>query len=101
MEHTPEFQRYYRSRQHFPGRARGMHFVIVYFLSFTRMHIHVPSTISCVGSTIHCYLSQASKLTQTVTGPVGPVTPRIYWSCEIVTGPTIFPFEYKSFTDTC
>ena len=34
-------------------------------------------------------------LTQTVTGPVGPVTPRIYWSCKNFTGPTIFS-EYKN-----
>ena len=27
-------------------------------------------------------------LTQSVTGPVGPVTPSIYWSCKISTGPT-------------
>ena len=30
----------------------------------------------------------ASMLTQSVTGPVGPVTPSIYWSCKISTGPT-------------
>ena len=30
---------------------------------------------------------QASTLTQTVTGPVGPLKPRIYWSCKIFTGP--------------
>ena len=33
---------------------------------------------------------QASKLTQNDTGPVGPVTPSIYWSCKFFTGPTFF-----------
>ena len=33
---------------------------------------------------------QASTLTQNDTGPVGPVTPNIYWSCEMFTGPTFF-----------
>ena len=41
---------------------------------------------------------QASMLTQTVTGPVGPVTPRIYWSCKIFTGPTIFSLIQKEKT---
>ena len=36
--------------------------------------------------------SQASTLTKKVTGPVGPVTPRIFWSCKKYTGPTIFSF---------
>ena len=34
--------------------------------------------------------SQASTLTQNDTGPVGPVTPSIYWSCKKFTGPTLF-----------
>ena len=47
----------------------------------------------------HCVVSyprnvinklQASTLTQNDTGPVGPVTPSIYWSCKIFTGPTFF-----------
>ena len=29
-------------------------------------------------------------LTQNDTGPVGPVTPSIYWSCRIFTGPAFF-----------
>ena len=33
---------------------------------------------------------QASTRTQTVTGPEGPVTPRVYWSCKMFTGPTKF-----------
>ena len=33
---------------------------------------------------------QASTLTQNDTCPVGPVTPSIYWSCKIFTGPTFF-----------
>ena len=33
---------------------------------------------------------QASTLTQNETGPVGPVTPSIYWSCKMFTGPTFF-----------
>ena len=33
---------------------------------------------------------QASTLTQNGTGPVGPVSPRIYWSCKNFTGPTNF-----------
>ena len=33
---------------------------------------------------------QASTLTQNDTGPVGPVTPSIYWSCKIFTGPAFF-----------
>ena len=41
---------------------------------------------------------QASTLTQTVTGPVGPVTPRIYWSSKDFTGPTIFYYKYQIFT---
>ena len=40
---------------------------------------------------------QASTLTQTVTGPVGPVTPRICWSSKIFTGPTIFYFKCQIF----
>ena len=35
---------------------------------------------------------QASTLTQNGTGPVGPVTPRIYWSCKSLTGLTTFPW---------
>ena len=35
-------------------------------------------------------LFQASTLTQNDTGPVGPVTPTICWSCKIFTGPTFF-----------
>ena len=31
---------------------------------------------------------QASMLTQSVTGPVGSVAPRIYWSRNLFTGPT-------------
>ena len=33
-------------------------------------------------------VNQASTLTQNDTGPVGPVTPSIYWSCKMFTGPT-------------
>ena len=33
---------------------------------------------------------QDSTLTQNDTGPVGPVTPSICWSCKILTGPTFF-----------
>ena len=33
---------------------------------------------------------QASTLTQNNTGPVGPVTPSICWSCKMFTGPTFF-----------
>ena len=33
-------------------------------------------------------MEQASTLTQDDTGPVGPVTPSIYWSCKMFTGPT-------------
>ena len=36
------------------------------------------------------YIPQASTLTQNDTGPVGPVTPSIYWSCKKFTGPTLF-----------
>ena len=32
------------------------------------------------------FLFQTSTLTQTDTGPVGPVTPSIYWSCKMFTG---------------
>ena len=51
----------------------------------------------CLGITLlefEFYLKpmQASTLTKKVTGPVGPVTPRIYWSCKKITGPTIFFF---------
>ena len=35
-------------------------------------------------------IQQASTLTQNVTGPVGPVTPTIYWSCNFFIGPTNF-----------
>ena len=38
---------------------------------------------------------QASTLTQNGTGPVGPVTPRIYWSCKFFTGPTNFSWTLK------
>ena len=40
-------------------------------------------------------ISQASTLTQNVTGPVGPVKPRINWSCKILTGPTSFSLTYE------
>ena len=36
------------------------------------------------------YMVQASTLTQNETGPGGPVTPSIYWSCRNFTGPTFF-----------
>ena len=36
---------------------------------------------------------QPSTLTQNVTGPVAPITPRIYWSSKIFTGPTSFFFN--------
>ena len=36
------------------------------------------------------WLSQASTLNQNDTGPVGPVTPSIYWFCKMFTGPTFF-----------
>ena len=40
---------------------------------------------------------QASTLTQTVTGPVGPLKPRIYWSYKIFTGPKkIFNIKGKN-----
>ena len=32
-------------------------------------------------------IKQTSTLTQNVTGLVGPVTPRVYWSCKFFTGP--------------
>ena len=35
-------------------------------------------------------IMQASTLTQNHTGPVGPVTPSICWSCKLFTGPTFF-----------
>ena len=38
---------------------------------------------------------QASTLTQNGAGPVGPVTPRIYWSCKIFTGPTNLSLTFK------
>ena len=40
-------------------------------------------------------MQQASTLTQNDTGPVGPVTPRIYWSCKIFTGPTNLSLTLK------
>ena len=44
---------------------------------------------------------QASTLTQNGTGPVEPVTPRIYWSCKDFSGPTNFSLTYKEkFTDS-
>ena len=33
------------------------------------------------------WTKQASTLTKIDTGPVGPVTPSIYWSCKMFTGP--------------
>ena len=33
---------------------------------------------------------QASMLTQNDTGPVGPVTPDICWSCQFFIGPSFF-----------
>ena len=33
---------------------------------------------------------QASALTQSVTGLLGPITPSIYWSCKLFTGATNF-----------
>ena len=38
-------------------------------------------------------MTQASALTQNAIGPVEPVTPRMYWSCKILTGPTFFFFN--------
>ena len=34
--------------------------------------------------------TQATTLTQNDTGPVGLVTPSIYWSWKMFTGPTFF-----------
>ena len=49
--------------------------------------------------TILCAIhSQASTLTQHVTGHVGPVTPSIYWSCKIFTGCTIFSLTLQEKT---
>ena len=42
------------------------------------------------GSVPRMFVYQASTLTQNDTGPVGPITPSIYWSCKIFTGPTFF-----------
>ena len=42
--------------------------------------------------------SQASTLIQNGTGPVGPVTLRIYWSCKNLTGPTISSLTLKEKT---
>ena len=50
---------------------------------------------SCVLNYIASKSEQASTLTQNGTGPVGPVTLRIYWSCKIFTGPTIFSLTLK------
>ena len=59
------------------------------------MDIFLYESIMKVSSNQHDRLSllllvtlQASTVTQTVTGPVGPVTPRIYWSCKNFAGPT-------------
>ena len=49
-------------------------------------------------SSRHHLTTQASTLTQNGTGLVGPVTPRIYWSCNFFTGPTIFSFTLKDKT---
>ena len=49
---------------------------------FTKLAIDFPSSFR--------FNLQASTLTQNDTGPVGPVTPSIYWSCKIFTGPTFF-----------
>ena len=37
-------------------------------------------------------------LTQKVTGPVGPLIPRIYWSCQNFTGSTNFSSKCQLFT---
>ena len=47
---------------------------------------------------IHSTFRQASTLTQTDAGPVGPVTSRIYWSFKICTGPTILAIIFKEKT---
>ena len=43
-----------------------------------------------VASALEGLTHQASTLTLKVTGPIGPVAPRIYWSCKILTGPTSY-----------
>ena len=51
----------------------------MWFVSVFTLHYKLPFL-----------LIQASTLTQNDTGPVGPVTPSICWSCNIFTGPTFF-----------
>ena len=43
-------------------------------------------------------MGQASTLTRNGTGPIGPVTPRIYWFCKNFTNPTIFSLSLKEKT---
>ena len=50
----------------------------------------INDLISAGREIINDLSNQASTLTQNDTGPVGPVTPSIYSSCEIFTGPSFF-----------
>ena len=54
--------------------------------------IHVQEFYHFLPSTYHIlnFALQTSTLTQNATGPIGPESPRILWSCKILTGPTYF-----------
>ena len=58
-------------------------------LQICRLHTRVDWCNNKLKGNLSKYV-QASTLTQDDTGPVGPVTPSIYWSCKRFTGPTFF-----------
>ena len=63
-------------------------------LDYHNLNIHtkIPSKGRgrTAGLEVNTSPKQASTLTQNDTGPVGPVTPSIYWSCKMFTGPIFF-----------
>ena len=54
------------------------------FLAFTLTFNGSCNTV-CHSAFQQLRCAQASTLTQNDTGPVGPVTPSIYWSCKMFT----------------
>ena len=70
----------------------GQVIALRHFFETNEISIFIPRIPS-----VHDYgvWFQASTLTKYGSGPVGPVTLRIYWSCKNFTGPTIFSLMLK------
>ena len=67
------------------------------WLEICATHMFCLRTVSLerlvIGESNKQDIMQASTLTQNGTGPVGPVKPKIYWSCKNVAGPTNFSLQ--------